>query len=91
MKEFQFSTDISNAGFRKYYDPNIVSKNVLLLEVSLSERVRKGWEILADCDRFIILKSQMKTLMNMVPVDIKSVFVKKRDYDFFQALMIFNG
>ena len=38
-----------------------------------------------------MLENNILTLMNMVPIDIRNVFITENQYDFFQTLEILKG
>ena len=65
--------------------------NIILFDVSLSEQINSKNLEFTDYERQIMLSSQIRILINMVPSDLSDIFKNENDFDLFQPLQVLNG
>lgn len=66
--EFQFHSDITSSGFKKYYDSsNLENVPYILFESKLSKKIQANNNIFNKTERLTILEESIKTVVNMVP------------------------
>lgn len=79
----QLKTELVNAAYRQIIDLNNVDKDVLVLSVCLSDRLRQDHSIITEVQRIALLNSQLRALLNTVPNRVKNVFLTPHDYHLF--------
>jgi hypothetical protein len=66
--EYQFHTDITSSGYKKYYDEdNLDDLTMLLFEAKLSKKIQANHDLFDKTERLNLLEESVRTIMNMVP------------------------
>lgn len=57
--------------------------DVTLFDACLNEDINANNEIFTDYERYILLGTQIRILLNMVPMDLFDIFNSEKAYDLF--------
>jgi hypothetical protein len=89
--EWVFATDVAMSGYKIYYNYQDLDEDVLLLQSNLSE-VLNIREEFNEADHTMLLKYQIRYLMNMVPFMLDQYLMFDLNYsNFLQPLELLNG
>jgi len=75
-KDFQFKNEFTKFGYKIYNKRFKYKNNFLLVEARLQNRVLDQGNFFSDFDKSRILHDQLKSLQNLVPLDLESYLNK---------------
>ena len=66
--EYQFHSDMTSSGYKKYYSvDNLANTKFILFEAKMSKKIQANYLIFNKTERLVILEEAVRTVMNMVP------------------------
>ena len=94
--DFQLRNSISSQGYKHYYtDGAFDVADILLIECRLSDDILENKRKLTPYDRTFIMENQIRTVLNMVPLQTHDILTRELEnytqYDLTQPLEILQG
>ena len=95
--EFQFHSDITSSGYKKYYKEDALDDlQMILFEAKMSKHIQAHYLLFDKTERLTILEESVRTIMNMVPHNMglwRRRLNNTQDvhFDFFQPMENLNG
>ena len=66
--EYQFHSDITSSGYKKYMDSNNMDSCLyILFEAKMAKKIQANYHLFNKTERLVILEESVRTIMNMVP------------------------
>ena len=95
--DYQSNTKIANSGYKRYFKPNKEKASAILIEACLSNDILETQSFFSETEKLAILKSQIRTTLNMVPLDMDQILKMKpntlsdNNFELFQPMELFQG
>jgi hypothetical protein len=67
--EYLFDNDVARSGYKRYINKNTLNKDAILFESYLAE-VLSCREQFTEADHILLLRYQLRMLMNMIPYSL---------------------
>jgi hypothetical protein len=95
--EYQFHSDITSTGYKKYYKEDALDDlQMILFEAKFSKHIQAHYLLFDKTERLTLLEEAVRTIMNMVPHNMdlwrrRLNGFEGEHFDFFQPMENLRG